>query len=301
MEEKGFTRDLTIKIKNLRNSYLKNSLTIPKSTEITANDAILHQSYAIEAQFSEIKSKLDSLDELYRNKLKSLPSFADEFQAESEISQSASQITKMLTRLKNQLKNQKETQETPEATEITHNLQRGYLERVRNLTIRFREMQSLYINRLNDIKSKIKAQSSEITDSIDDNENSVEFEDISADFTSSQNQMVIQNAEEIRLRNQIIEEAFRQLEEIKPLFLDLDTLIHEQGTVLDRIDHKIDRSLDEVKQGNEELMKGEKDQIASQKCFYIYLVAMLLLIIILGSIIIIKKDIKKKQRDQNNA
>lgn len=262
-----------------------------------ADSSILQRSSAIESQFLEIEQNLNSLNELYNNRIAALSSFSNEISIESNIEALTSQITRMLTNLKNRIvERDPSVSNTQEAARISANMKKGYLARMRDISIRFREMQTNYLKRLNAIKSK--AEKSSISESIDDT-NSIEFDDLNdIAFTGNQNLQVMENEMAVQRRNEEIERLRRQLEEIKGLFFDLSQLIQEQGTILDRIDNNLSRALDEVKEGNKELDKAEKDQ--KSKGFYIYLIAMLILIIILGTIIIIRKAKKKKSQSNND-
>lgn len=268
----------------------------PDGTSQRTDNTILQHSSAIESQFLEIENNLTSLNELYNNRIAALSSFADEVQIESNIEASTTEITRMLTRLKNRIVAKDENQTSKEAAQISSNMRKGYLARMRDISIRFREMQTNYLKRLNAIKTK--AENSSITESIDDGDNSIEFDDLNINFTGAQNAMVMENDLALQRRNAEITRLLQQLEEIKGLFMDLSQLIQEQGTILDRIDNNIDVALDEVQQGNKELDKAEQHQ--KSKAFYVYLIAMLILIIILGTIIIARKAKRKKNSGDNN-
>lgn len=300
----GFIRDRMSQLSSIRNACQHTSPDTSMGTRLIGPDgsgqrtdnSILQHSSAIESQFLEIENNLTSLNELYNNRIAALSSFTDEVQIESNIEASTTEITRMLTRLKNRITAKDNTQTTQEAQQISANMRKGYLARMRDISIRFREMQTNYLKRLNSIKSK--AENSSITDTIDDGDNSIEFDDLNINFTGAQNAMVMENDLALQRRNEEINRLLSQLEEIKGLFIDLSQLIQEQGTILDRIDNNINVALDEVKEGNKELDKAEKHQ--KSKAFYIYLIAMLILIIILGTIIIIRKAKRKSNNNNNN-
>ncbi|KAK8887013.1 Syntaxin-16 [Tritrichomonas musculus] len=301
----GFFRDRMTQLSSIRNACQHASPDTSMGTRLIgpdgagqrADSSILQRSSAIESQFLEIEQNLNSLNELYNNRIAALSSFSNEISIESNIEALTSQITRMLTNLKNRIvERDPSVSNTQEAARISANMKKGYLARMRDISIRFREMQTNYLKRLNAIKSK--AEKSSISESIDDT-NSIEFDDLNdIAFTGNQNLQVMENEMAVQRRNEEIERLRRQLEEIKGLFFDLSQLIQEQGTILDRIDNNLSRALDEVKEGNKELDKAEKDQ--KSKGFYIYLIAMLILIIILGTIIIIRKAKKKKSQSNND-
>ena len=297
----GFIRDRMSQLTSIRNACQHTSpdtsmgtrLIGPDGTSQTDN-SILQHSNNIEPQFIEIENDLTSLNEKYNRRIAALSSFDDDV-IESEIEALTASITKKLIRLKNQISTKNLFARSSEAAQISSNMEKGYLARTRDLSIRFREMQSNYLKRLNAIKSK--AESSSIAVSIDEGDNSIE-DDFNVPFTGAQNAMAMENDMAIQKRNEEINRLLGQMEEMKGLFLDLSKLIQEQGTILDRIDNNIDVALDEVKQGNKELEQAEKHQ--KSKAFFIYLIAMIILIIILGTVIIIRKAKRKKNDSSNN-
>lgn len=290
---KGFIRDRMSQIISIRNSNKNNLGNLPPPTFISENDTIQHYSFEIEAQFQDISGKLDSLSELYKKRIESMSYFTDEVQIESDITNLTDQITKQLNYLKNKVQNEELIQGGTETATIFTNMQKGYLARIRPLLIRFRKMQKIHLDQLNNIKSKVEQS----LDSIDKDDPG-NFEDVDIRFNQEQNQMIIQNAEEIQERNRMIDETLHLMEMIKPLFLDLQTLIQDQGKIIDRIDHNIDESLTEMANGNRELSKADRDQ--NSKCFYFYLIGMIILIVILGTIVIIKKEMKRKLKNDDN-
>lgn len=290
---KGFIRDRMKQIISIRNSNKDSLNNLPPPPIISGDDAIQHYSFEIEALFQDINGKLDSLSELYKKKIESMKCFTDEGQVESEISNLINQITQQINYLKNKVEKKKSNQEGTEAAVIFTNINQGYLVRIRPLLIKFSKMQKRHLDQLNDIKSKVEQS----IDSID-NDDPVEFEDVDIKFNQEQHQMILRNEEEIRRRNREIEECKKKMEGIKPLFENLNAIIHEQGSIIDRIDHNIDQSLTEVINGNKQLTKAERDQ--KSKCFYFYLIGMIFLIVILGTIVIIKKEMKRKLKNDDN-
>jgi len=74
----------------------------------------------------------------------------------------------------------------------------------------------------------------------------------------------------------------------KCLFKELNVLVIEQGTILDRIDYNIEQTLTKVKQGNKELTDANEYSKKSytMKCILVLIV----LVIILISVLIWKKS-----------
>ncbi|OHT08226.1 syntaxin 16/TLG2-like protein [Tritrichomonas foetus] len=291
----GFFRDRMSALSNLRNTFQRTSPTAnmgagliePEMSSRGHDTTILQQVNSVESQFMEVESHLDQLNGLYNSRIAALTSFADEVQIESQIEGMSTKIAKMLISLKGKITKNDYIAPSKEGAQIQANMQKGYLARMRDLSVRFREMQTNYLRRLDSVRSR--AQTASISGSMED-ENDIELTDFNTSFTGEQNAMVMENEIMIQRRNEEILRLQQQLDEIKTLFIDLGQLIQEQGTILDRIDNFIETAVDEVKEGNKELEKAETHQ--KNKCFYVYLIGMIVLILILGVIILIKKGKK---------
>ena len=77
------------------------------------------------------------------------------------------------------------------------------------------------------------------------------------------------------------------MNELNSLFRDVSLLIFEQGTVLDRIDTKIELAVQDVERGNEQLERANEYQ--SSNCFYTYISVLLGLIFVCILIMLFRK------------
>lgn len=288
----GFYRDRINQLVNIRNSCQRSSpvsqmgehLIGPDGGGLHSDNSFFQHVNAIDSQFVEIENNLNSLENLYSQRARILTSFLDDKNLESNIESATAQISKQLTVLKGKLSQSIQHTSSKELSLIEKNMSKGYLSRLRDLSLRFREMQSTYLKNLNEAKARAETK---YGDGIDDDE----LEDIDVGFTGQQAAMVMEQQLRNERMNEEVAALYRQMNEVQALFADLGQLIQDQGTILDRIDKNIDEALVEVRAGNQELDKAETHQ--KSKAFYIYLIAMLVLIIILGTIIIIRKAKKK--------
>lgn len=87
----------------------------------------------------------------------------------------------------------------------------------------------------------------------------------------------------------------KSIHELATLFRELNVLVIEQGTILDRIDYNIERTAESVKKGTAELQKAEdySKRALSCKC----IVILLIIVIILIAILIAKHASSKKSDD----
>lgn len=96
----------------------------------------------------------------------------------------------------------------------------------------------------------------------------------------------------IAQREKEIEEIARGVIELADLFRDLQTMVIDQGTMLDRIDYNVECMATDVKEADKELKTAETYQKKTTKRKIIFL----LLLIIAGVIILLIIKPKKQHR-----
>lgn len=69
--------------------------------------------------------------------------------------------------------------------------------------------------------------------------------------------------------------------EILTIFRELETLVVEQGTILDRIDYNIGRTAEDVKQGSKELVGAQRYQKRTTKCKVIFLLSLVVFALVI--------------------
>jgi hypothetical protein len=85
-----------------------------------------------------------------------------------------------------------------------------------------------------------------------------------------------------RQRNEeAIEQIAKQAEDIRNIFVELATIVAEQGTVVDRIDHCILQSLENATVAHEEVVKAAKYQGKSRMWICVVLLFVLIVILVL--------------------
>lgn len=118
---------------------------------------------------------------------------------------------------------------------------------------------------------------------LDDSDDEDEVHNYDIGFTDQQTARAETNRIRINQRLQEISDIARQVEELGAMFNDIATMVHEQGSLLDRIDYNIDsadHSIAEGKKALEDVVKGEKG-FSKRLCF------LTLLILIFGIVVII--------------
>jgi hypothetical protein len=89
----------------------------------------------------------------------------------------------------------------------------------------------------------------------------------------------------IREERETVEQLARRAEEIRSLFIDLATLIGNQGSVVDRIDVLIGQTLDNVNKAGEEVEKAARHQKKSRLWFIVLILAVLVASLLLYVIV----------------
>ena len=91
---------------------------------------------------------------------------------------------------------------------------------------------------------------------------------------------------QIKKRDEDINILANSINELAGIFKDMQTIVHEQGTILDRIDYNIDISYENSKRGLKLIKKAEEHQ--NNSCFR-NVIILLFFIIFIESIIFLFK------------
>ena len=98
----------------------------------------------------------------------------------------------------------------------------------------------------------------------------------------------MEDAEDVAAeRDQEIAAIARSINELAEIFKELNVLVVEQGTLLDRIDHNIDLTVTRVKEGTEHLKQAEEYQKSARPFWCMSI--LVLIIVILVIVIVVKK------------
>lgn len=87
-------------------------------------------------------------------------------------------------------------------------------------------------------------------------------------------------------RDEEINTLLGSITELAGVFKDLQTLVHHQGTILDRIDYNIDTAGQNVIKANENLVKTEK--MMRSNCYRNCMLGIIIAIFIMGTLILLK-------------
>ena len=285
----GYLRDRTSQFKTYRTGTAKARSSYkseleelnPSASELETTSSVVNKSNTIESKISMVELEIQTLADMHKRRKRI--DFGNDKKADAEIEAKTRSISNMITQLRDMIRSDaSSSRQDKQSRTIQANMQYGYTARLRDITIRFRDMQADYIKTI----KKQKDRAATFAD--DDNDDASVLDDLDdVAFTDSQMQQVRSNENMLRQRNAEIQNLIDMMNQLNQLFADLGTLIVEQGTMLDRIDGIVEESVEVVEKGNEQLETADHHQ--SSKCFYIYIILVVVLIIIFGGILIGRK------------
>lgn len=97
-----------------------------------------------------------------------------------------------------------------------------------------------------------------------------------------------ENTKMVEEREQEVNKIVKSIVDLNEIFKDLGNMVHDQGTILDRIDYNIEQTQVQVHEGFKQLQKAERYQRKNRKMHCILIlavmvVAMFFLLIIVKS------------------
>lgn len=225
------------------------------------------------------------------HKKHALPGFEDRTAEEREIERLTAQITTLFHKCSNLIKKvEKETQSGRDVDRImSRNVTQAIAAKVSAENASFRKGQSAYLARLRSRPSVNKTAVAE-----DSRRN--DTPDLESGQGGSQAQSLASRTRvgrfdtEISVREREIDEIARSITEVADIFKELNTMVIDQGTALDRIDYNIDNMHVNMQAASKELVKAENYQTRSRKR---KLMLLLILLIVAVILILIYKPISR--------
>lgn len=257
-----------------------------------------------------ISKQFPQLDQLHHKH--TLPGFEDESvkkQEEAAIERMTQQITRDfhqcqrdIQRIDAMVKDSKRTGSLSQGDEtMARNLQVSLASRVQDTSTAFRKKQSTYLKKLRALEGYASPldQPSKQTKNPYTDPSMVEAE---ADTSLSQSTLQ-QSAQKrlqgndtvIALREREINAIAKGIMELSDIFKDLQVMVIDQGTMLDRIDYNVEIMRTEVKEAEKELITATGYQKSTMKRKIIFL----LILIVIGMLILV--ILKPKRGSQEAA
>jgi len=240
---------------------------------------------SIQADVNIIREKLQDLHHLHEDRLK--VSFGeDEKEKEKEIDILTHEITRLIKRSDNNIKriatvgNAPGTNLPKEERLVRLNVMRNLALTLHGLSKDFRHAQKAFLGR---VQGQEEVGSHFFTD--DNGDSSLSFEEAVERGLNEKQLLELKDMEKHATeREKEILNIARSINDLAAIFRELNVLVIEQGTILDRIDYNVEQTLVKVKEGVVQLKEADdySKKARTLKC----IVALVLIIIILVAILI---------------
>jgi len=159
--------------------------------------------------------------------------------------------------------------------QIKQNMKQNIITKINDFTKKFKLNQELYNNKFQDfVIDEDMANKSFSIKKEEDNKNST-------DFLSTQ-----ENNDQLRKRDQDLTNLLNSVNELAQIFKDMQILVMEQGTILDRIDYNIDIASSNVTQGKKNITKADKHM--KNNCFRNVIIVLIVIIFIEALLLVFK-------------
>ena len=161
--------------------------------------------------------------------------------------------------------------------QIKQNMKQNIITKINEFTKKFKLNQELYNNKFNDfvIDEDIANKSFSMK------KNDEEENKNSNDFLSTQ-----ENYSQLRKRDQDLTNLLNSVNELAQIFKDMQTLVMEQGTILDRIDYNIEVASTNISKGKKNITKADK--YMKNNCFRNVIIVLIVIIFIEALLLVFK-------------
>lgn len=259
--------------------FASDALLIPGDAEAVEMTSLapvwLDLSEELDTELADLKTTMGQLAPLYKRN--SLPGFDDRTELEREIQKLSVRCAQSLHRCQDLIKQfDRHTKEEhdPNMKRMCENIKVAMASKVQDSSTIFRKMQSSYLRALRKDVS-LEGQGTSMID-----------QDVSYSQQSLR-QMMHQPSSvhdhEALQREREIQQIAEGILEVADIFKDLETMVIDQGTLIDRVDYNIEMMHTHVKEADQQLLKGSRLQQQTQKCKII----LLLILVIVGLFLIL--------------
>lgn len=262
--------------------------------------SFLDISEGIDENLDFISKKIDKLNGLYKKNL--LPGFNDRTTDEEEIEKLNYTITTKFYECNNLVKRFESIKRQPnnklkaDDLNMIENMQKNYALKIQQLSSNFRKLQNNYIKFLKKDefeqlpslnKSNQAIDQSTYNPAIDETE---ELESYSREAIKESSSILQQkssiNDSMIRQREQEITKLAQGVLEVSSIFKEMQNMVIDQGTILDRIDYNLENTKVDLQNASQQLTRASHYQKRTQKCKLILLLS--LIVFLLFMIVILK-------------
>ncbi|KAI8599325.1 t-SNARE [Dissophora ornata] len=211
----------------------------------------------VDEELDRIKANIQKLDTMHKKHL--LPGFDDRIQEEREIERLTDEITQQfhasqrrIKRINAESKHSSSSQEQA----MSRNVQVSLAQKVQDASAIFRQKQNTYMQRMRGVELRNK----DIFSGVQPMNSSISDDPEESGFTNAQLTFAEQSNSTITQREQEINHISRSIFQLADIFKDLQTMVIDQGTLLDRIDYNVEQTAVHLQDAVYELDEGEKYQ-----------------------------------------
>jgi syntaxin 16 len=246
---------------------------------------------SIQKEIGKAKDNMKTLTQLHVDRLKVTFGAEKEAEKDRDIDVVTQAITSQLKKAENNLKriahvgNEGSNLSREEKT-VRLNVMRALAVEIQTISKQFRQSQKDFVGRL---KGQDEFGQKSVFNEDHDTKQPLSIEEaIDKGFTPDQMRQIADMEQIANDRDKQIIHIARAVNELAQVFKELNILVIEQGTILDRIDYNIEQALVKVKAGTQELVKAEEISRKSRslKC----MLCLIVMIIILSIILAVKKS-----------
>ncbi|CAM9020824.1 hypothetical protein WICANDRAFT_63102 [Wickerhamomyces anomalus NRRL Y-366-8] len=261
--------------------------------------SFLDISEGIDENLDFISKKIDKLNGLYKKNL--LPGFNDRTTDEEEIEKLNYTITTKFYECNNLVKRFEGIKRQPnnklkaDDLNMIENMQKNYALKIQQLSSNFRKLQNNYIKFLKKDefeqlpslnKSNQVIDQSTYNPAIDETE---ELESYSREAIKESSSILQQkssiNDSMIRQREQEITKLAQGVLEVSSIFKEMQNMVIDQGTILDRIDYNLENTKVDLQNASQQLTRASHYQKRTQKCKLILLLSLIVFLLFMTVIL----------------
>lgn len=258
----------------------KNSDTLPPS--------FVNLTQEVDESLVEVDRLMVQLSKLYRKN--ALPGFEDKSHDEKEIESLSFKLIQLFQRCYGVMKRLQRVEEEQQYMRhqlqrddlvILENLRKRYAQKIQIQSNKFRVLQNNYLKFLNKDDSKPVFPKSEGASQLlleEEEEEKGQNRDIEAYSRQTLQRQRTNNASAtqqfLRERDEEITQLAKGVLEVSVIFREMQELIIDQGTIVDRIDYNLENTVIELRSADRELKGATRYQKNTQKCKIILLLSL---------------------------
>jgi len=227
----------------------------------------------VQYELTKIKTKLVDLAEQHKKHL--LPGFDDRLEEEHAIEILTGEITKLFHQSQVKIKQIGNDEKlSPEEKVMKQNIQSTLAAQLQELSVTFRSNQKGYLRNLQSRAKKGGFYKPEDMDLEVDEERGLTKEQLSK---------IDDSDKVITERERDILKIAKSINELAEIFNDMNILVIDQGTILDRIDYNLEQTDLFVEEGVNELQHASKEQkkYRTKLCIFLLLILILCMVIVI--------------------